>query len=156
MDPGLSLWLKTGHVIGVILWMGCLFATYWLLRLHAQAPKDAFEKLTLMERSLALTMDVAATLAIGTGLVMALTKNGDHPTTNLFATPGAGWFHIKVTVVVLGILPVHGIVRGRIAKFSRGETPTVPQWLWSLLLITIVAIVILVIRRPVLFGGSPT
>ena len=109
-----------------------------------------------MERSLALTMDVAATLAIGAGLVMALTKNGDHPTANLFATPGAGWFHLKLTAVVLGILPVHGIVRGRIAKFSRGATPTVPQWLWSLLLVAIVLIVWLVIFRPALFGGSPT
>jgi uncharacterized membrane protein len=156
MDPGTYLWLETGHVIGVILWMGCLFATYWLLRLHAQAPKNAFDKITLMERSLALTMDVAATLAIGAGLVMALSKGGDHPTANLFATPGAGWFHLKITVVVLGILPVHGIVRGRVAKFSRGATPTVPQWLWSLLLIAIVVIVMLVIRRPMLFGGAPT
>ena len=33
-------WLLTGHLIGVILWLGTLFAVYWLLRIHAQAPKD--------------------------------------------------------------------------------------------------------------------
>jgi uncharacterized membrane protein len=138
----------------VILWIGCLFATYWLLRLHAQAPKDVHEKLTLMERSLALTMDLAATLAIGAGLTMALTHGGTHPTTNLFAAPGAAWFHIKLTVVVLGILPVHGMVRGKIGKFGRGQISAVPQWMWSVLLISIVAIVILVIRGPLMFAPS--
>jgi uncharacterized membrane protein len=150
------LWLLTGHLIGVILWMGSLFAVYWLLRLHAQAPKDVLEKLTLMERSLALTMDLAATLAIGAGLTMALTKGGTHPTSNLFAAPGAGWFHIKLTAVVLGILPVHGMVRGRIAKFSRGKISNVPHWMWSVLLIAIVAIVFLVIRGPLMFAASPS
>jgi len=147
-------WLLTGHLIGVILWMGCLFSVYWLLRLHAQAPKDVLEKLTLMERSLALTMDLAATLAIGAGLVMALSHDGTHPTTTLFGAPGAGWFHIKLTVVVLGILPVHGMVRGKIAKFGRGQISAVPQWMWSVLLIAIAAIVFLVMRGPLMFAPS--
>jgi uncharacterized membrane protein len=128
--------------------MGCLFATYWLLRIHAQSPKDVHERLTLMERSLALSMDLAAALAIGTGLVLALTKNATHPTGNLFGYPHSGWFHVKLTLVILGILPVHGIVRGRIAKFGRGEVTGIPQWLWSLLLAAICGIVILVFRRP--------
>ena len=147
-------WLLTGHLIGVILWMGSLFAVYWLLRLHAQAPKDVLEKLTLMERSLALTMDLAATLAIGCGLTMALSKGGTHPTSSLFTAPGGAWFHVKLTAVVLGVLPVHGMVRGRIAKFSRGTIVPVPQWMWSLLLVAIAAIVFLVIRGPMMFAPS--
>jgi hypothetical protein len=39
-------------------------------------------------------------------------------------------------------------------KFSRGQKPSVPQWLWSLLLVSIVAITILVFRGPIMF--SPT
>jgi uncharacterized membrane protein len=148
-------WLLTAHLIGVIYWLGCLFAVYWLLRVHAQAPKDVLDKLTLMERSLALTMDLAAALAIGAGLAMALRHDGTHPTSTLFTAPGAGWFHIKLTVVVLGILPVHGIVRGRIARFSRGVISGIPQWLWTLLLISIVLIVVMVIRGPLLFAPSP-
>jgi uncharacterized membrane protein len=147
-------WLLTAHLIGVILWLGCLFAVYWLLRVHAQAPKDVLDRLTLMERSLALTMDLAAALAIGTGLAMALRHEHDHPISTLFTAPGAGWFHIKLTVVVLGILPVHGIVRGRIAKFSRGVISNVPQWLWTLLLISIALIVVMAIRGPLLFAPS--
>ena len=148
-------WLLAGHLIGVILWIGGLFAVYWLLRIHEAAPADARDKLTLMERSLALTMDLAATLAIGCGLAMALGKEGTpHPTSTLFTAPGAGWFHIKLTIVVLGILSTHGMVRAKVAKFSRGETPKVPQWIWSLLLISIVAIVILVFRGPDMFKSS--
>jgi uncharacterized membrane protein len=137
-------WLLTAHLIGVILWLGCLFAVYWLLRVHAQAPKDVLDKLTLMERSLALTMDLAAALAIGAGLALALLHIGDHPTSTLFAKPGAGWFHFKLLVVVLGILPVHGMVRGKVGKFGRGIISNVPQFMWSLLLIAIVAIIVLV------------
>ncbi len=147
-------WLLTAHLIGVIFWLGCLFAVYWLLRVHAQAPKDVLDKLTLMERSLALTMDLAAALAIGTGLAMALRHDGTHPTSTLFTAPGAGWFHIKLTVVVLGILPVHGMVRAKVGKFGRGVISSVPQWMWSMLLISIVIIVVMVIRGPLMFAPS--
>jgi uncharacterized membrane protein len=147
-------WLLAGHLIGVILWMGSIFSVYWLLRLHAQAPKDVLEKLTLMERSMALTMDIAAALAIVCGLGMAFSKAGTHPTSNLFVAPGAAWFHIKLTLVVLAILPIHGFIRGRVAKFGRGLSPTVPQWIWSLLLVAIVVIVVLVIRGPLMFAPS--
>jgi len=147
-------WLVTGHLIGVILWMGCLFSVYWLLRLHAQAPTDVLDKLTLMERSLALTMDLAATLAMGTGVALALGRSATHPTTNLFAAPGAGWFHIKLTLVVVGVLSVHGLVRGKVAKFGRGQISPVPQWAWSLLLASIAGIVILVMRAH--YGAPPS
>src|SRR5215831_12692449 len=150
----MQAWLLTAHLIGVILWMGCLFAAYWLLRVHAQAPRDVLEKLTLMERSLALTMDLAAALAIGTGLALALLHIGDHPTSTLFTKPGAGWFHLKLTAVVLGILPVHGMVRGKIGKFSRGVISNVPQFMWSLLLLAIVVTVVLVMYG--LYGQTAT
>lgn len=147
-------WLLTGHLIGVILWMGSTFATYWLLRLHAQAPRDVHDKIMPLERSLGLTMDLAATLAMACGLGMAFSHGGTHPVSTLFTAPGSGWFHIKLTAVVLGILPVHGLVRARVAKFSRGEHPTVPQWAWSLLLIAIVVIVVMVIRGPLMFARA--
>jgi uncharacterized membrane protein len=152
-DPTYT-WLLTAHLIGVFLWIGGLFAVYWLLRIHAHAPKDVLDKLTLMERSLALSMDLAAAVAIGCGLAMALvTAPGrpSHPTSSLFAAPGAGWFHIKLAVVVLGILPVHGMIRARIKKFSNGQISPIPQWIWSLLLAAIAAIVIMVIKGPDIF-----
>lgn len=152
MDPSVYLWLQAGHVIGVLLWIGSMFTVYWLLRLHTQASKEMSDKLTLLERSMGMVMDLGATLAIICGLVMAIGHGGTHPTTSLFAAPGAKWFHIKLTLVLLGVLSVHGVLRARIARFSRGQRPTVPTWLWTVLLLAMVAIVILVIRKPVIGG----
>lgn len=142
------LWLLAAHLIGVFLWIGAMFATYWLLRIHVQAPKDVHDKLTLMERSLAMVMDLGATLAIGVGIWMAVIHDYDHPTSSLFTAPHSGWFHTKLLIVLLGVLSVHGMVRAKVGKLSRGVSTNVPQWAWSLLLASIVAIVILVFRRP--------
>jgi putative membrane protein len=152
MDPKIYLWLKAAHLIALFLWIGGLFAIYWMLRLHVHAPKDAREKLTLMERSIALSADIAATIAIVTGLGMALAHSGTHPTTTLFTAPGSGWFHIKLTIVVLGILPVHGMLRAKIKKFGQGNITPVPSWLWSLFLVALTVIVILAIRGPLMFA----
>jgi putative membrane protein len=135
------MWVLAAHLIGVFLWIGGLFTTYWLLRIHVNAPKDALEKLILMERSLALMMDIAATLAIGTGLYLAISIH-------LFTMPHSGWFHAKLAVVILGILSVHGMVRAKVGKLSRGVQTNVPQWAWSLLLASLCAIVILVVKKP--------
>jgi uncharacterized membrane protein len=141
-------WLKSAHLIALFLWIGGLFAIYWMLRLHAHAPKDAHEKLTLMERSIALSADIAAAVAIGTGLGMVFEAPGG----NMLTQKGAGWLHIKLTVVVLGILPVHGILRGKIKKFGQGNLAPVPQWLWSLFLAALTVVVILVVRGPYMFS----
>jgi uncharacterized membrane protein len=148
MDLKILLWLKAGHVISLFLWIGGLFAVYWMLRLHAHAPKDSHEKLTLMERSIALSADIAAAVAIGTGIALLF----GYPGGNLLAQPGAGWMHIKLTVVVLGVLPVHGMLRARIKRYGMGDLKPVPQWLWSLFLVAITVIVILVFRGPLMFA----
>jgi uncharacterized membrane protein len=141
MSPETYAWVKSGHVIGVFLWIGGLFSVYWMLRMHAHAPRDMHEKLTLMERSLALMMDLAATLAIGCGIAMIFGQ-----TPNFLVQPHHGWFHIKLTVVVLGVLSVHGLIRARVGKFSRGKISPVPSWPWTLLLVSVMAIMILLFR----------
>ena len=147
MDPQdvkLWTWLLSGHLIGVFVWIGGLFAVYWLLRIHAHSPKEMHEKLTLMERSMALMMDIAAAVAIGCGVALILKQSPSNPTGNLLTQKGAGWLHIKLTVVVLALLPVHGMIRARIKKFGLGKISPVPQWQWTLLLAAITAIPILV------------
>lgn len=148
MDYKVYLWLKTGHVISLFLWVGGLFAIYWLLRLHAHMGKDSHEKLTLMERAIALSTDIAAAVAIGTGLGMIF----GNPAGNMLAMKGMGWLHIKLTVVVLGVLPVHGMLRAKIKKFGMGNISPVPQWLWSMFLVGLTVIVILAIRGPLMFA----
>ncbi len=141
MDPSVYNWLKAGHLIGDFLWVGSMFAVYWLCRFHTHAPKDAHEKLILMERSMALMMDVAAALAIGTGIALILYRPGDG---TIFSEKPAGWFHIKLTIVVLGLLSMHGMIRAKVGKLSRGEMPNVPQWQWTIILSSVVAILITV------------
>ncbi len=136
-------WFLVGHLIGLFVWVGGLFATYWLLRLHAHAPKDVHEKLTLMERSLAMMMDIGFTLAIASGLYIALAS-----TPNYFVAPGGKWLHVKLTIVVLVMLPIHGMVRARVAKFGRGEIKPIPQWVWSAFLAALVAVVVFVVKKP--------
>jgi uncharacterized membrane protein len=141
MSPETYAWVKSGHLIGVLLWIGGLFSVYWLLRMHASAPKELHDRFTLMERSLALMMDLAAALAIGCGIAMIFGQ-----TPNFLAGPHRGWFHIKLTVVVLGVLSVHGLVRAKVGKFSRGRISPVPAWAWTVLLASVMAILILVYR----------
>jgi uncharacterized membrane protein len=134
------------HLLGVFLWFAGLTAIYWIQRLHTHAPKDVRDQLTLMQRSLALSTDIAAAAAIICGIVMLF-----YPS-NLLAGPQMGWMHAKLAVVVLGVLPFHGMMRVRVKKFSRGETPPVPQWQWSWLLTSVTLIVILVTTR---LGAPP-
>ncbi len=144
----LHAWLLVGHILGVLLWVGGLTAVFWLLRMHTQMPECVNDKFVLMERSLALAMDIAAALAMGTGLALALHRPGGG---NLFSQSGAGWFHIKLTIVVLGVLSMHGLIRARVGKFSRGEKPVVPTWVWSVILVSVVAILVMVFRGPLMF-----
>jgi uncharacterized membrane protein len=135
-------WLLAAHLIGVLLWIGGLMSVYWIQRIHVDAPQDVRDRLTAMQRSLALMTDLASGLAIGCGVAMIVSPS------NMLTMPHMGWLHTKLTIVVLGVLPLHGMMRARVAKFSRGETPKVPQWQWSMLLACVAAIVILAVKMP--------
>jgi uncharacterized membrane protein len=128
-------WLLAAHLIAIVLWVSAITTIYWFLRMHDHAPKEMREKLTLMERSLGLSADIALTVAIGCGLAMAFGGPDHAGTWNWFTAPNnRGWLHIKLTVVVLAMLSVHGILRGRIKKFGQGKIAPVPPWLWTLFL----------------------
>jgi uncharacterized membrane protein len=154
MSPETLAWVKAGHLIGVFLWISGMVAVYWLLRLHVHAPKEAHEKLIYMERSLAMMMDVASGLAIVLGLVLIFGRNQDtFPSfsDSLLVKPegspiSRGWLHIKLAVVVLGLLPMHGMLRARIKQFGMGKISNIPNWQWSVILAAVIAIVILVTR----------
>jgi len=67
--------------------------------------------------------------------VMAFGGPTHDGTFNWFTAPhNRGWLHIKLTVVVLAMLSVHGILRGRIKRFGMGQIKPVPSILWSIFL----------------------
>jgi protoporphyrinogen IX oxidase len=140
MSPSIYQWVRAAHLISMVLWIGGLSTLYWFLRLHDQAPKEMREKLTLMERSLALSTEISSLVAIACGLAMALSP------INQF-THNGGWLHIKVTVVVVAILSVQGILRGRVKRFARGEIKPVPNWLWTLMLAGVSVAILLAVTK---------
>jgi uncharacterized membrane protein len=133
-------WVVAAHLVGVVFWISGLTAIYWMLRFHDHAAKGDREKLTYMERAMAMSTDISATVAIGSGVVVAI---GRH----YFTTPGNGWLHVKLAVVVLGILSTHGMLRAQVKRYSRGEIKPVPTWLWSLFLASVVIAIIAVSTR---------
>src|SRR4029077_8986074 len=102
MSPSVYLLVMTAHVLGMVLWISGLTTIYWMLRFHDHAPKSVHEKLILMERAMAMSTDIAATVAIGCGIALALypLQGG-----NEFRQ---AWLHVKLTAVLLGVLSVHG------------------------------------------------
>jgi uncharacterized membrane protein len=144
MSPETYGWVKAAHLLGVVFWIAGISTVYWLLRIHAHAPKDVLEKLTLMERSLALMTDVAATVAIGCGLAIAINGQPGFGFNWFEVNPNnRAWLHIKLAVVVLAILPVHGLVRARVKRFGQGKIAPVAEWQWSLLLAGVMASIVL-------------
>ncbi len=147
MSPSVYSLVLTAHVLGFVLWISGLTAIFWMLRFHDHAPKSVHEQLTLQERALALATDIAAAVAIGCGLYMAI----DH---HLFTVKPNLWLHVKLTAVVLLILPVHGILRGRIKKYSQGIVKPAPTWLWSMLLFGMTIAVFCVVTKLTLFTSA--
>jgi protoporphyrinogen IX oxidase len=144
MDPSIYLWVRIAHIIGIVLWVGGLLAVLSLLRVHTQVDGVARESLTRVEKTTAMVMDLGATLAIATGLYMAL-KGAKFPNT---AFASGGWFHIKLTLVVLGPFALHGLARAKIKKFARGQLKPLPPWVVPVLILAVIGIVVM--------AGHPT
>ena len=139
MSADLYPWIRIAHILGFLIWIGGLLTTLSLLDVHARVEAGAREALTRAERSAAVIMDIGATLAIGAGLYLALAS----PRFPRTAFHSGGWFRIKLTIVVLVILALHGLARAKVKKFSKGEVKPIPSWAVPLLLVAAAAIVVL-------------
>jgi uncharacterized membrane protein len=135
--------LMAFHVFGVLLWTGTMLAVVNMLMTHAKAGEGARESLTQLEKKVAILMDIGATISIVTAFLLLL----GHPV-KPFILFKQGWLHIKLTLVVVPLLAVHGLARVKIKKFSRGEIKPLPGWIYPLLIVAILAIVILAVRQP--------
>jgi protoporphyrinogen IX oxidase len=141
MSLSLLAWIRVIHVIGIVLWVAGLWGGIWLLKAHANVDAASRPALVGAERKVGASMDAGATLAIIAGFVLAF---GSTP--SAFKT--GGWLHIKLTLVVLGVLSVHGLVRVKMKRFRNGDLSPLPGWVLPVFLIAIAAIVAL--------GNHPT
>lgn len=129
-------WLVALHLTGVFLWIGPLLSILNALNVHGKADTGAHAALTAIEKRAARVMDLGAALAMGAGFYMAFGV-----TPSAFKT--GAWLHIKLTLVVVVILGLHGLVRVKIKKFSRGEVKPLPGFFIPIALIGSIAIIIL-------------
>jgi uncharacterized membrane protein len=134
------LWVKAGHIFGVLMWVGTMFGLYQTMFAHGRADEAGRKALMEMEGKLAMAMDIGATIAIGTGLFLLL---------RLEPSPlKQPWMHIKLTAIVLGMLGAHGYGRVKVRKLREGATNTPPPWVFGILNLVVILIIIMVVVRP--------
>ena len=133
-------WIHVGHILGFVLWVGGLLAVAALLRAHEGADAASRPGIVGIARSTAVLMDVGATLTIALGLIMAF-KSPMFPNT---AFKTGGWLHVKLALVVVGIIVPHAVLRRRIAALKREAKPgPLARWIVPVLLLAAVAIIAL-------------
>ncbi len=136
-----NAWLHIGHICGFIAWIAGMLATLFLLRVHSVVEGPARDVCGRQERRTAMLMDLGATLAMVCGFVMAF---GNTP--NAFKT--GGWLHIKLTIVAVVLLGIHGFTRAQVKRFRNGAVRGLPRALPYIVLAAAAVVVVL--------GAHPT
>ena len=141
-----DLWVQAAHVIFVIFWMAALFMQPRFFIYHHQTAVGSAEDAQWVERENRLRriiMTPALIVVWVLGLSIALHQG-------LFSTPGNGWFHSKLLLVVL-LSGYHGWLVAYGKKLAKGLRPISEKNLRLLNEvpgIAIVLIVVLVIVKP--------
>ncbi|HRC56121.1 MAG TPA: CopD family protein [Kofleriaceae bacterium] len=141
MSMQTMLWFRVLHVVGFVLWIAGLWAAIWLLKVHTQVDASSRPALVAAERKVGASMDAGATFAIIAGFVMAFAGP-----INAFKT--GGWLHIKLTLIVVGLLSIHGLVRVKMRKVRNGDLQPLPGWVVPVCLVVVLAVIAL--------GANPT
>jgi len=130
MDPDTYNWLRVGHIFGFVLWIGGMVTVLQLLRVHGAVEGAARDVLARHERKMAAVMDAGATLTMICGLWMAL----DRTPTFFSAKHYGAWLHVKLSIVVVVIIGLHGWSRAQVRKFRHGQVrPLSPALTWVVL-----------------------
>jgi len=147
MDPDTYNWLRVGHVFGFVLWIGGMVALLQLLRVHGAVEGAARDVLARHERKMALVMDVGATLTMVCGFVTALGGS-----VNYFKT--GAWLHIKLTLVAVVIVGLHGWTRAQVKRFRKGQVRPIPPVLMWVVLAAAAGIILLGAHHGLLRKGG--
>lgn len=140
----LYLWLKALHVIAVISWMAGMLYLPRLFVYHCETDvgSDGSERFKVMERKLfraIINPAMIATWLFGLGML----ATG-------FVDLGAGWLHVKLTLVVL-LSGVHGWF-SKLRKDFEADKNQRPQKFYRMInevpTVLMIGIVIMVIVKP--------
>jgi len=138
------VWLEAFHIISVVCWFAALFYLPRLFVYHAMAEDEiSKERFKVMERKLfrgIATPAMIAAILFGSAMVV---RSWDY-----FST--AGWFHAKITLVVLLVIYHHLCLY--FMKQFRADTNrhshVFYRWFNEIPVIMLVGIVILVVVKP--------
>lgn len=138
------LWVKALHIISMVCWFAGLFYLPRLFVYHASAEDTVSqERFKIMERKLyrgIMTPAMIATLVFGIWLISYSPSYYLH----------AGWFHAKLTLVVI-LLGYHHAC-GRLLKKFANDTNTRShvffRWFNEFPVLVLIAISILVVVKP--------
>lgn len=140
---GLYDWVKAGHVIAIIAWMGAMLYLPRLFVYHAEAGAGTpqSETFKIMERRLLKAIMTPAMIAAWVlGLWLAWRGFGF----------SGGWLHAKIAAVLL-LSGVHGYFAGAVRKFAEDRNAK-PTRHWRIMnevpTLLMVVIVVLVIVKP--------
>src|SRR5438067_661310 len=140
MDSARALAL-TIHVVGFVFWIAGLFAiAVALVERDAQPDDGTKTRFGAFARKLGLTADLGATVAIAGGIWLILIA----PSYYLHQP----WMHIKLTIVVVGLLGLHGFLRARAKRAAQAQAGAFPKAVMALTALVTIAIIALAVLKP--------
>ena len=138
------LWVKAFHIVSMVCWFAALFYLPRLFVYHVDATdalsKDRFQ---IMERRLYRGIAIPSMIATIVFGVWLITYNPDY-------YKSAGWFHAKLTLVVL-LIGYHHICGSYVKKFAAGTIRKSGRFFRifnELPVLALLAIVILAVVKP--------
>lgn len=149
MTPFLSdyyLWLKIAHLIATFAWMAGLLYLPRLFAYHAMVEPDseADEVFKKMEhRLLRAVMNPAMLAVFVLGILLIVVTHAGAPGTG-------GWMHTKILLALI-MAGIQGMMAKYRRVFAQGQNTRSDSFyrnLHRVLIVLMVAIVILVVRRP--------
>ncbi|WP_428407247.1 protoporphyrinogen oxidase HemJ [Hyphococcus sp.] len=141
---GIYLWIKSAHLIFVIAWMaGMMYLPRLFVYQHQSEKGGEAERyfIQMQRRLLKGIINPSMTLVWVLGILMLIANP---------AILSQGWFHVKLTLVVV-VSAIHGFYASSRRKFEKGERPRTEKF-WRIMnevpFLALIVIVIMVIVRP--------
>ncbi|MFC2951234.1 protoporphyrinogen oxidase HemJ [Marinicaulis aureus] len=144
MLSGAYLWIKSFHLIMVIAWMaGMMYLPRLFVYQHQSEKGGEAERyfIQMQRRLLKGIINPSMVLVWVLGILMLIANP---------AILSAGWFHVKLALVVI-ISAIHGFYASSRRKFEKGERPRTEKF-WRIMneapFLALIVIVIMVIVKP--------
>jgi uncharacterized membrane protein len=140
-----TIWMGVGHFIGFTFWIAGLVATAALLRAHHAADVASRPGIVTSARAMAGLMEFGSLLAIGIGLWQAFASSKYAAFGTAFGS--GGWLHLKLTIVVIGLIVPHAYLRIALKRARTEGAAVRPIGAWVIPVILIAAAATIAVVR---------